>query len=49
MLEENIWYKRSDTRHKSRLSQVNVFLRHYGRQLKTALEQEAGEKIDCKR
>ena len=31
---------RSDTRHKSRLSHVNM---------KTAVEQEAGEKIDCKR
>ena len=39
----------SDTRHKSRLSHVNIFLRHYGGQLKTAVEQEAGEKIDCKR
>ena len=39
----------SDTRHKSRLSHVNVFLRHYGGQLKTAVEQEAGEHIDCKR
>ena len=25
------------------------FLRHYGRQLKTAVEKEAGEKIDNKR
>ena len=25
------------------------FLRHYDGQLKTAVEQEAGEKIDCKR
>ena len=39
---------RSDMRHKSRLSHVNVFLSHYGGQLKTAVEQEAGEKIDWK-
>ena len=25
------------------------FLRHYGGQLKTSVEQEAAEKIDCKR
>ena len=25
------------------------FLRHYGGQLKTAVEQEVGEEIDCKR
>ena len=36
-------------RQKSRLSHVNIILRHYGGQLKTAVEQEAGEKIDCKR
>ena len=36
-------------RQKSRLSHVNIVLRHYGGQLKTAVEQEAGEKIDCKR
>ena len=35
-------------------SQITFFLReccldHYGGQLKTAVEQEAGEKIDCKR
>ena len=36
-------------RHKSRLSHVNIYLRHYGGQLKTAVEQEAGEKIGCKR
>ena len=29
---------RSDTRHKSRLSHVNVFLRDYGGQLKTTVE-----------
>ena len=40
---------RSDPHHKSRLSHLNVLLRHYGGQLKTALEQEAGEKIDDKR
>ena len=40
---------RSDTRHKSRLSHVNIFLRYYGKQLKKAVEQEAPEKIDCKR
>ena len=34
---------------KSRLSHVNVFLRHHGGQLKTAVEQEAGKKIDWKR
>ena len=28
-------------RHESRLSHVNIFLRHYGGQLKTAVEQEA--------
>ena len=33
--------------HKSRLSHVNVVLRYYAGQLKTAIEQEAGEKIDC--
>ena len=33
---------RSDIRQKSRLSHVNGFL-------KTAVEQEAGEKVDCKR
>ena len=38
---------RSDARHESRLCHVNVLLRHYGGQLKTAVEQEAGEKIDC--
>ena len=38
----------SDKRHKARLSHVNIFLRHYGGQLKTAVEQEAGEKIACK-
>ena len=37
------------SRHKSRLSHVNVLLRHYGGQLKTAIEQEVGEKIDPKR
>ena len=36
-------------RQKSRLSHVNGFLRHYGGQLKTKVEPEAGEKIDCKR
>ena len=35
---------RSDTRHKSRHSQVNVSLRHYGGQLKTALGQEEGDR-----
>ena len=35
---------RSDTRHKSRLSHGNVFLRHYGGQLKTAVEQEAARR-----
>ena len=44
-----VQYICSDTRHKSRLSHVNVFLRHYGGQLKTAVEQEAGGKIDWKR
>ena len=39
----------SDTRHKSRFSLVNVFLRYYEGQLKPAVEQEAGEKIDWKR
>ena len=38
----------SDKRHKARLSHVNIFLRHYGGQLKTAVEQDAGEKIACK-
>ena len=32
------------TRHKSRLSHVNIILRHYGGQLKTAVEQEMGKK-----
>ena len=36
-------------RHKSHLSLLNVFLRHYRGQGKTAVEQEAGEKIDFKR
>ena len=36
-------------RHKSHLSHVNIFLRHYGGQLKTAVEQEVGEKIGFKR
>ena len=36
-------------RQKSRIFDVNVFLRLYGRQLKTAVEQEAIEKIDYKR
>ena len=36
-------------RHKSRLSYVNIFLRHYGGKLETAVEQEVGVKIGCKR
>ena len=40
---------RSDHVIKSGLSHGNVFLRHYGGQWKTAVEQEAGENIDCKR
>ena len=40
---------RSDTRRKSRLPDLNVLSLHYGGQLKTAVELEAGEKIDCKR
>ena len=36
-------------RHKLRFSHVNILLSHYGGQLKTAVEQEEGEKIDCKR
>ena len=36
----------SSARHKSCLSHVNVFFSHYGRQLKTVVEQEVGEKID---
>ena len=32
------------SRHKSRLSHVNIILRHYGGQLKTAIEQEVGKK-----
>ena len=36
-------------RHKSHLSHVNVFLRHYTGQLKTAVEQVSGEKIAWKR
>ena len=28
---------------------MNVFLCHYGGQLKTTVEQKAGKKIDCKR
>ena len=36
-------------RHRSRLSHVNVFLRHYGGKLKAAVKQEAGEMIDWKR
>ena len=35
--------------HKSHLSHMNIFLRHYGGQLKTVVEQEACEKIGCKR
>ena len=35
-------------RHKSRLSHVNVFLRRYGGQLKTAIKQEASEKMTGK-
>ena len=27
---------------------LNLFLRHYGGQLKTLVDQEAGEKINCK-
>ena len=34
--------------HKSRLSHLNDFLRHYGGQLKTVVEQEAGGKIEWK-
>ena len=45
----NMSILRYDTRHKSLLFHVNVFLRHYGGQLKAAVEQELGEKIDCKR
>ena len=40
---------RFKTHHKSRFSHVNVFFRHYGGQLKTAVEREVGEKIYCKR
>ena len=28
---------------------MDLTLRHYGGQLKTVVEREAGEKIDCKR
>ena len=37
------------SRQKSRIFHVNLFLRHYGRQLKTTVVQEAGEKIDFKK
>ena len=41
---------RSDTKSQiTPLSHESFFLRHYGGQLKTVVEQEAGEKIDCKR
>ena len=36
-------------RQKSRFSHVNVFLRHYGGQLKTVVKHEAGKKIDWKK
>ena len=38
-------------RYTSQITSVSreCFLRHYGGQLKTAIEKEAGEKIDCKR
>ena len=45
---ENAVFSVPIPRHKSRLYHVNLFLRHYGRQLKTAVEQETGE-IECKR
>ena len=40
---------RSDTRHKSRLYHVDLFLRHYGAQLKITVKQKEGKKTDCKR
>ena len=36
-------------RHKAKLYHLNLLLCHFGGQLKTAVEQEVGEKIDCKR
>ena len=45
---ENAVFSVPIPRHKSRLYHVNLFLRHYGGQLKTAVEQETGE-IECKR
>ena len=39
---------RSDSRHKSRFSHVNVFLRHYGGQLKTTVEKRATVKDNSK-
>ena len=40
---------RSDTTWKIALFLLECFLRHYEWQLKTAVEKEAAEKIDCKR
>ena len=37
------------SRQKSRIFHVNLLLRHYGGQLETTVEQEAGKKIDCKK
>ena len=39
----------SDTRSQITHFSHECFLRHYGGQLKRAVEKEAGEKIDCKR
>ena len=39
----------SDTTSKITPFSRECFLRYYGGQLKTAVEQEAGEKVDCKR
>ena len=48
-LEKNILILRSDTASQITPFSRECFLRYYGGQLKTAVEQEAGKKIDCKR
>ena len=39
----------SDTKSQIMPFSPECFLSHYGGQLKTAVEKEAGEKMDCKR
>ena len=39
----------SDTTSQIMLFSQEYFLRHYGGQLKTSVEQEVGENIDCKK